>query len=100
MTTSYVLANDPYVAGWPADIDALGNNSAAVTPSDTVDFASYPKAILVVAAGSLVVLPLKAPDDGAHLITIAHVEPQFIVPFRVRRVMATGTSASVVAVTD
>jgi hypothetical protein len=99
MTSSYALQNDTY-AGWPTDRATAGNNSKAVTPSDTVDFVSYPNSILVVAAGSLVVLPLKAADDGAHLITFAHVEPAYIVPFRVRRVMSTGTSATVVTIED
>lgn len=99
MATSYLSANDPYV-GFSVTTDSFGDNAAAVTPSDTVDFGSYPKAIHVTAAGNLVVLPLKAADDGAHLITYTGVSAGFVVPIRVRRVMATGTTASVASIFD
>lgn len=99
MTTSYVSANDPY-ANLAFNAETLGANSVAVVPSDTVDFASYPKGIVVTNGGNLVVLPLKAADDGNHLITFTAVTVQFIVPFRVRRVMATGTTASCATITD
>jgi hypothetical protein len=99
MTTAYTEANDPY-AGFSFNPETLGTNSVVVTPSDTVDFTSYPKGISVAATGNLVVLPLKAPDDGAHLITYTGVAAGFMPPFRVRRVMATGTTATVVTVAD
>jgi hypothetical protein len=97
--TAYIPANDPY-ANFGVNPENFGVNSAAVTPSDTVDFTTYPKGIVVTAAGNLVVLPLKAADDGAHLITFTGVSAGFVVPFRVRRVMATGTTASVATIAD
>lgn len=99
MATVYTQANDPY-DGFGFGTDSRGVNALAVTTSDTVDFASYPKAIVVTVAGNLVVLPLKAPDDGSHLITFTAAPAGFVLPFRVRRVMATGTNASLAAVTD
>lgn len=102
MTTIYNSTNDTY-ANFGASLDSFGDNAAAVTPSDTVDFTAYPKAIVVtsIAGGAnLVVLPLKAVDDGAHLVTFTGVTVGFIVPFRVRRVMATGTNASVASIFD
>lgn len=102
MATTYDSTKDLY-ANFSPNAETIGNNSAVVTPSDTVDFTSYPKAIIVtsVAGGAnLVVLPLKAPDDGAHLVTFTGVSVQFIPPFRVRRVMATGTTASIATIVD
>ena len=102
MATTYLQANDPYAA-FSFNAETFGNNGATVSPSDTVDFTSYPKSIIVtsIAGGAnLVVLPLKAADDGAHLVTFTGVSVQFIVPFRVRRVMATGTTASVATIAD
>lgn len=102
MATTYDPTKDPYVS-FSVNAEAFGNNSAAVTPSDTVDFISYPKGIIVtsIAGGAnLVVLPLKATDDGTKLVTFTGVSVQFIVPFRVRRVMSTGTTASVATIAD
>lgn len=99
MATVYNQANDPY-AGFNSGADARGASGAAVVTSDTVDFAGYPKGIVVTVAGNLVVLPLKALDDGSHLITFTAAPCGFVVPFRVRRVMATGTTASLAAITD
>jgi hypothetical protein len=100
MATTYDPTKDPY-SNFGATPGALGGNAVAVVLSDTVDFASYPKQIMAIATGNLVVLPLKAPDDGPHLITLTGVPAFYIVPFRVRRVMSTGTTASIaVAITD
>jgi hypothetical protein len=99
MATSYLSASDPYWS-FSAGLDSFGDNSLAITPSDTVDLAAYPKGVVVTAAGNLVVLPLKAADDGAHLITFTGAAVGFILPFRVRRVMATGTTALVASIFD
>jgi hypothetical protein len=99
MATTYTPANDGF-GNFGATLVTYGNNAAAVSPSDTVDFTSYPKAVVVTAAGNLVVLPLKAVDDGAHLITFTSVPVGFVVPFRVRRVMQTNTTASAAAIFD
>lgn len=99
MTTAYVQANDPY-AGFSFNAETLGVNSVAVSPSDTVDFASYPKGITATATGNVVVLPLKAPDDGSHLITFTGVAAGWVCPFRVRRVMSTNTTASLATIAD
>lgn len=100
MTTTYdsskdSLKNFSAAASQPGN---LGTNSNAVTPSDTVDFTTYPKGIVVTAAGNLVVLPLKG-TDGTY-ITFTGVPAGFVVPFRVRRVMSTNTTASVATIED
>lgn len=99
MATTYDQTKDPY-ATFAAAPGLFGRTAAAVTPSDTVDFTSYPKAIVVTVTGNLVVLPLKAADDGAHLVTFTGMAAGFVVPFRVRRVLATGTTASLAAISD
>jgi len=99
MATTYDPTKDGY-ANFGASLNTFGNNASVVTPSDTVDFTAYPKVIAVAAAGNLVVLPLKAADDGAHLVTFTAAPAGFVVPFRVRRVMATSTTATVVHIFD
>lgn len=99
MATVYNKANDPY-GSYAVGPDTIGRNSTVVVPSDTVDFATYPKDIVVANGGNLVVLPLYAADDGNHLVTFTGASVQFVVPFRVRRVIATGTTATVVTIDD
>lgn len=103
MATTYDPTKDVY-GSFGATPGSSGANSAAVTPSDTVDFASYPKGLIVtsIAGGAtLTVLPLKAVDDGSHLITFTGVTVGLVISaVRVRRVMSTGTLASVATITD
>lgn len=99
MATTYDPAKDGY-GNFAISGHGFGNNAAAVAPSDTVDFTAYPKGVVVTVAGNLVVLPLKAVDDGSHLITFTAAPVGFMVPFRVRRVMSTGTTASAAALSD
>lgn len=97
MTTSYDVTKNAY-ASFDKSPVGLGNTSTTVSPSDTVDFTTYPKGIVVTAAGNLVVLPLKG-TDGTY-ITFTAAPCGFIVPFRVRRVMSTNTTASVATIED
>jgi hypothetical protein len=77
---------------------SYGNKTLPVTPSDTVDLASYPKAVVVITAGNLSVLPAQNADGATVLFTAAPVG--FSPPFTVRRVLAALTTAAVVAVYD
>lgn len=97
MTTTYDTTKDPHVNEGHGT-DSIGVNGTAIVPSDTADLASYPRAVCVTATGDLKVLPLIAADDGAHTVTFAAAPVGFIPPFRVRRVFATGTTASVCSV--
>jgi hypothetical protein len=80
------------------EIDAIsfGNSGRAITPHDDNDLDPYAVAVVVTAAGNLVILP-EQNDDG-DTITFTDVPVGFIPPFRVRRVLDTGTTASVAAV--
>lgn len=64
----------------------------AVTPSDSADLATLPKALYVSAAGTLAV------QNGAGTtVSFGNVLAGSILPIQAKRVMATGTSATVVA---
>lgn len=65
--------------------------SAAITPSDTVDLTSYAR-VVVIAAGNAKVLPTQ--NDDAVGITFTGLTVGTVLPFNVRRVFATGTTAS------
>ena len=93
--TVYTQANDPHFQGGEA---TPNRTSAAVVTSDTVDFALYPKNVTVTTAGNVNVLPLKATDG--QFVQIVALLAGFTLPFRVRRINATGTSATLTALTD
>lgn len=63
-----------------------------VTPSDTVDLPRLPKAIYISVTGSLVVHNLNGDP-----CTFASVPAGATLPIRAKRVLATGTTATVVA---
>lgn len=74
----------------------FGRRGAVVVPSDSTDLAVYAKTLVVLAGGNLVILPVEN-DDGVTLPFTGLAAGQ-IVPFQVRRVLATGTTATVATV--
>lgn len=69
-----------------------------VVPHDVNDLAEYPKALRVNGAGTLRILPSKNADADAITLTVVAGE---YVPIQVRRVFATGTTATgIVALLD
>lgn len=68
----------------------------AITPSDTVDLTSYASGVVVTAAGNVKFLP--SGNDDADTITVTAAPVGFVPPFQVRRVFATGTTASVASI--
>jgi len=78
--------------------DLFGSKARIVQPSDTLDLDPYAKAIVVVAAGDLAYLP--ADNADGSIVNVVGAPVGFIPPHRVRRIMATGTDASVVTVDD
>lgn len=74
-------------------VSAPGTSISAVTTSDTVDLPFICKALLVTGAGTVKVLAMQdstAVDLGTWGVTQ-------IIPIRARRVFATGTTATLVA---
>lgn len=97
MATTYDQTKDPYFQGGEGTID---RTAAAVVTSDTADFASYPKNVTVLVAGTVVCLPLKNTDSAGGLITFGSLSAGYKLPWRVRRINATGTSATLAASYD
>ncbi|WP_292079084.1 MULTISPECIES: spike base protein, RCAP_Rcc01079 family [Brevundimonas] len=79
------LLNHGRDAGGPA------RRAAAAAPSDTVDLTAYAKALYVGGAGNVRVLTVGAEDGDA--VTFAN-HPVGWLPVQVRRVLATGTTAT------
>lgn len=73
------------------DASGPARRAAAVTPSDTVDLTTYAKALYVGAAGNVRVLTVGGEDADAT--TFAN-HPVGWLPVQVRRVLATGTTAT------
>jgi hypothetical protein len=67
--------------------------STAVTPHDSNELSPRPKGLIVTATGNLVVRLLDSTVD----LTLAAVAANTILPFRVKLVKATGTTATVAA---
>lgn len=89
-------ASNPWSNDPPSDPVSFGTTGRVVTPSDTVDLAPYAKAIVVCAAGNVAVIPAGNLDAAPITFTTAPVG--FIIPYRVRRVNATGTTATVATI--
>lgn len=70
-------------------LTAPADDIFAITPSDTADLATIPKSLVVTVAGNLAVR-----GTGGTTVTFPVTAGQ-IVPLRARRVMATGTTATV-----
>jgi hypothetical protein len=89
--TTYNQLNDPYFQG--GELTA-NRTSVPLAASDTVDFASYPKTVTLLTAGTVVALPLKNADGT--FVTFGSLLAGATLPFRVRRINATGTTATFV----
>jgi hypothetical protein len=91
---AYDKTKDPF-GDYPAGLKGFGGVALPVAPSDANDLATYAKSLVVTTTGNLVVLP--AMNDDAVTVTFNDCPVGMTVPFRVRRVLATGTTASVAA---
>ena len=74
----------------------LATKGKAITPSDTVDLTAYAAGIVVTAAGNVKYLPSGNAD--ADTITITAAPVGYVPPHQVRRVFATGTTASLASI--
>lgn len=76
-------------------LDSQASKLTAITPNDAADLADTPKALWVSVTGTLAVVAAKdTANTGTQLGT---VPAGTVIPIRVRRVMATGTTATVIA---
>ncbi len=97
MALTYDPAQDPY-AQRSTEVDSQARAAVAVTPSNTVDLSPYAKALYIGVAGDVTVLPVNATDD-ANTVTFAN-HPVGYMPVQVRRVLATGTTATGIVALD
>ncbi|TPM36630.1 hypothetical protein [Mesorhizobium sp. B2-3-5] len=88
---------DPYEDNQPGP-GSLGRSGRLVVPSNTTDLPVLAKALCVGTAGNVSVIP--ALNADADVIAFVGAPVGFVVPFQVRRVMATGTTATVYTVED
>lgn len=78
------------------DQNGYGRRGSEVTPNDSADLATVAKAITVLQAGTLAIVPVD--NEDGDVITYDSVPVGFTPPYIVRRVMATGTTATVATV--
>lgn len=75
----------------------FGKRGRIISKSDTVDLPKpYAKAVTVLVAGTLKILPVENPDDEP--IPYDEVPVGFSPPYQVRRVFLTGSTATVATV--
>ena len=89
-----MAATDP----WDKTPDELtfGREGATITPSDSDDLETVSKGVLVCAAGNVVFIPAGNADNETITITSAPVG--LVIPFFIRRVLSTGTTATVASI--
>jgi hypothetical protein len=93
--TTYNKDLDPGASANSLDVEIFGSKSRNIVTSDTVDLTpGYAKAIVVTAAGNLSILPVGNTDNAAGYVVFTAAPVGFIPPYRVRRVNATGTTAT------
>ncbi|WP_306116430.1 MULTISPECIES: hypothetical protein [unclassified Roseovarius] len=78
-------------AGFAASLTSPGETHYVVSPSDTADLDPRPRALKCIASGTVAV------RDGAGTDVTYPVEVGDVLEFRAVRVLATGTTAVVVA---
>ena len=83
---------DPYTTLFNGVSDP-GTRAAAIVPSDTVDLPDIPKGIYVGTGGNITMIGVGAPV-GATGVTWKNVPAGSLIPFRARRILATGTTAT------
>lgn len=76
-------------------LDAQASKLVAVVPNDAADLADIPKALWVSGTGTLSVVAAKDASNAG--VPLGTVQAGTVIPLRVRRVMSTGTTATVVA---
>lgn len=89
--------NQDTIRGSGPTESTLGSSGRPVTISDTVDLAPYAKALVVLAAGTVKIIPAQN-LDATPLAFTDSLPAGTIIPYRVRRVFATGTTATLATI--
>lgn len=91
-TVAYNPTKDPY---YQKPNSQIARGGVTITPSDTTDFSSYVVAV-VVATGNISCVPVDGDDSSPIVITGAPVG--WVLPWQLRRVMSTGTTATLASI--
>ncbi|WP_454280464.1 spike base protein, RCAP_Rcc01079 family [Sphingomonas sp. Marseille-Q8236] len=74
-------------------VSSPATRAAAITPSDTADLPDIPKGVYVGTGGDITMIGVGAPASATG-ITWKNVPAGSLIPFRPRRILANGTTAS------
>lgn len=88
--------DNPY--GMTPDEQSFARAGDEITPSDSADLASVSKGLWIAAEGTVRFTPVGA-EDGAY-ITSGTLAAGTIVPYLVKRVWLTGTTATVASINE
>ena len=91
---AYDRTKDPFASS-ASTPTSFGGSARTVSPSNTTDLDPYAR-LLVTVGGTLAVVPKRQANDTA--VDLGTVAAGFVVPFEVRRVYATGTTATVITI--
>lgn len=87
------------ISEFGTSLTTYGRRSRAVTPNNDADLPNGPaKSLIVTVAGDVSFLPVDNPDNDP--VTLTGLSVGNDVPFIVRRVLATGTTATVRTIED
>jgi hypothetical protein len=87
------MKNPGFSADGPLTFGLRGRTGADAAKSDTTDLDVYAKSLVLLSAGTLKILPMQN-DDSKPIAWTESLPVGWICPYRVRRVFATGTSAT------
>ena len=82
------MAEDRF-ASYATGLDSPAGDAASVTPNDGADLATASRALYIGGTGNVAVVTV-----GGDTVTFANVPSAAILPVRVARVLATGTTAT------
>lgn len=73
----------------PRDVDDPVDNAASVTPNDSTDLTAVTRAIYVGGFGDMAVIM-----KNGQTVTFTNLESGVVYPYRVSRILSTGTTAT------
>lgn len=83
---------DPFQSAFSSVSDP-GTRATTIVPSDTTDLADVPKGVYVGTGGDITMIGVGAPAAAPGVVW-KNVPSGALIPFRPRRILATGTTAA------
>ncbi|GAA3271552.1 hypothetical protein NZL82_15685 [Sphingomonas sanguinis] len=74
-------------------VSSPATRAVAITPSDSTDLPDIPKGVYVGTGGDITMIGVGAPASATG-VTWKNVPAGALIPFRPRRILATGTTAA------